>query len=991
MANTVTIVNPDTGRVEKVPASAAERAQETGGHIATPEEVEVAKKRSASTSFDPAETWLAANHARMRGVGEAFGVPVDSGIVGIADFFGKKKETREYLKGLQERHPIVSGVSEAAGNVAGSIAAAELLGAPGRLTGAVQGGIGGLAGRAAYGGLENVVASTARDINEISLGNSDKNAQMIFADMPKAFGIGAGLTAGVDIFGNAIGRGLSGIAKKGAPALERGAMRALGHEVGEAGEGAAAAGQRLEALGQKHLGRGPRSESELLQALEAEQKALRTEGEKAYAGKVADLEARHEVGREGVENAGRMRTEAAKHDVDIATARGKEGIARAEGAAEEVAASGEMAAARRGLDDIRAAEAAGAKNLEAAHEKGFDKIVRSFDAEAKARPDSVQFQAAVRQAQDDFDRVALHYDTVNRQLAEEMEAAKLNANKLFAEREANIKAYQEIGTPMREGEKQFAKDFEQHVLGPARKKYGSIADRPPLPHETALQQLHANVFGEGALAASGAGNASRLGRAKALGADLDKAHEEALKMVAAVDHAQQKMAAEAKVQLMAAAARYDSVVSKFQKGASKEAEAAQRVADVAMGKVRMTEAEVSELVDKARSNATKKIDAARAVGTKEAAKVRKAALQEANEAEKKAMARVTVARAEAKAAQEKFERIAAKELKAVPKPSGETSVDTLLAGARTRMRENELRPAVSGAAMVGAGLSLAHGNLPAALVSLGTSFAAGRARAQGNFLAARAMSDISRKLTAIDKALQKGAASLFAGTGAKAVMAADRQLEEEPKEPPKFEEVATQVMAAKGNPALIEYHVKNAFGPAADHAPILYGATLATAYRAQQYLENILPPPPVDTNSLTPHLQKAEVDPTTQDTFMQSYEALTNPRDLYRQILTGEITEQKVEAVREVMPSVLDQMVNEVMNLITQLKEPLEYEKEIRIGMLLGQQTNEVLSPDFQAAQSAAFDDKSAGKPAGSKPRGGESKLTKETLSASQKVERGDP
>jgi len=930
------------------------------------------------------------------------------------------------------------------GNVSGALGTAEVLGAPGAISGGFARGAGAVAARSAYAGAENVVAATTKDINESSLGDTRLNSQKLYASIPKHFAIGAGLGLAGEGVAAATEAGVAALARKGTPALERGASRALGHEVGLTGEEAEAAGARIRDINKGQVPSGP---SDLARILEAEQKSLRGKAVASHAERVAELEGSHVAERSALAerqardaayeaNSGRMAVQNAEGEAAAGFGARSEAISAREAAVGEAHAANLKAAEAEGERGVQAAKLAGEKGVDEAHEKAFDKVLTQFDKEAVAT--GTPYRQAVANARQEFESVFSHYEGLRNQVAREREIATANVERLGAQRDALREQYRDLlefaNTPKERGAALFhekvGKHLDEkhitpwvdprdqgamfaHVFGPGsqveaaavRDATSASAGRAAIRNARAtgqLRTLHAQEFGEGQLAASSVSAAQQLERVKALGQDITKAYNESVAHLEGVKSAQLALEKKAEQEIASAANRAHGAMDTYRRTTSKEALGAAKAADVAMGKVRVAEEDMAIAIDKARAAAAAKIESARATGTKAAEAARKAALKETAAAEKAAQRKVDFARAEAAAAKERYQKTLVQEmhnlekgqkanLKKLGKPSEETTVDDLLAGARERAKANELRPAVSGAAMVGAGLSLAHGNPGAALVSLGTSFVAGRMRAHGNFVAASAMLGLSKRLSMVDQAIKSGAARLVTNVGAKAGASGERQVEAAMKRP-NFEDVADQVRAAQMNPQLVENSVREALGPDADHAPDTYAATLLTAQLAQQYLANILPPPPIDKRTLTPHLQKADIDPTTQDEFMQSWEAIANPTDLYRQALTGEITEQKVAAAQAVVPDLLGQMRQEIGMEIANLKSPLPYDREIYIGMLLGLDTNEVLDRDFQTAQAAAFDDKSAGgSPVGSKPNSGETKVTKNMQSTSEKVERGEP
>jgi hypothetical protein len=125
---------------------------------------------------------------------------------------------------------------------------------------------------------------------------------------------------------------------------------------------------------------------------------------------------------------------------------------------------------------------------------------------------------------------------------------------------------------------------------------------------------------------------------------------------------------------------------------------------------------------------------------------------------------------------------------------------------------------------------------------------------------------------------------------------------------------------------------------------------------------------------------------------MQAFGAIQDPLSLMADAKTGDLTEEKVEAVAAVQPALLKKMRLEIQSQIPTVKSPLDYEREMQIGMLLGQPTNEVQDASFQATMRTAYQNKAAqSQPVGSKPKPGDAKTTKNMQSTSESVERGEP
>lgn len=975
------IFNPETGKAESIPESALARAEETEGarELTSKETAGVIHARENRNNLNPIEMGIAAQHGWIRGVGEAFGVPVDTAATGIAGLFGDqaRAETREYLKHLEEAHPVVSGWYGMLGQTAGQLTAAELVGGSGAPSaGVVPRTLGGVASRAAGGGVENVIAATTHDVNEASLGNADSNGEKLAAAIPKHFAVGAGLTA---LFEGA-GAGLESMARgaKGlVPSLERGASKALGREVGAEGEAAVAAGERIREASRTHAGTEiPTSGEQLTTVLEAEQAAQRAREAGGYTSAIDTLRGQHQT---------EAAAQAAQHEAGrVRVAR--EGAASV-GAAERGAAEDTLTAAARGGERVEAAELEGLARRRAAHGEAFEANIRAADAEERAGGGALQdFMAGEGRS---VEAVGEHYSALRQSLAEERVVAAGLVEHLAAEREANaaelakiVQRTREAGHVPAEGrispeEFDAMVDELAGIMSSEPTKGGRKID--PNVRWAVEMQLRDQYKDElASFATASESTQAHIDRLTALGSDLEKAHTQALEHLQTVDAAMRTTEFQATKDMNAAGRAADQRIAGFQRETSKAAREAGAAADDAMATAREVEEEVARDIEKARG-----------IGEKEVAKATK-------EGERK----VTAARAQAEAARGKYERVIEKERaelgkahaaaeKKVPKPTEKTDVDELVAGAK-RTREE---PLISAGAGLGAVFSLAHGHPIGAGAALLSSFAAGRLRAHGNIMAARLLRGVSERISAMDRAIERGAASLFSRVGARAAAAAEREREQPRKKAATFDQVSRYVLEAKANPTLIESHVKQTLGPLAANAPSTYAATLAAAQRQQMFLEAVLPMPQRDMSSLTPHLDDPGVSDTEQDEFMRLFSVVEDPLNLFAETKAGTLSPDQVDAVKFVYGKGLyRQMADETERQIRALKKPIDYERELAIGVLLGRDANDVLEPDFQGAMAASYEDKAqAGAPiGGSKAQSSASKLTKDVQSTSERVQRGE-
>lgn len=257
--------NPTVGKVEAVdPSKLARQAEADGSRELSAVDVAryEAQQRREAREGDYVQGRIAETVGKVRGVGEAFGVPTDEVAGGVADLFGKGIETRGYLRGLNEDHPFMSGAGELAGQVGGSIGVGALTGGGGTAGGVAKR----FGGYALRGGLENLVIGSTHDVNEGSLGNPDLAGEKLLAQMPKHLVLGAvgGVVGGA--IGEGIGAAWNAFSKSAPKALESGADRLIGREFG----GDAALGAEI----RSKVGKVPGSAEEVVSTLQREQQGF---------------------------------------------------------------------------------------------------------------------------------------------------------------------------------------------------------------------------------------------------------------------------------------------------------------------------------------------------------------------------------------------------------------------------------------------------------------------------------------------------------------------------------------------------------------------------------------------------------------------------------------------------------------------------------------------------------------------------------------------
>jgi hypothetical protein len=326
------------------------------------------------------------------------------------------------------------------------------------------------------------------------------------------------------------------------------------------------------------------------------------------------------------------------------------------------------------------------------------------------------------------------------------------------------------------------------------------------------------------------------------------------------------------------------------------------------------------------------------------------------------------------------------EERALPKASKETPVDTLLGKVKSRPQKEG---GLTGAAGMGALVSLLHGNVAGAALSLVGGFAANTAKAEGNLLAARTLRGLADHIASADGSIAK-----IAG---RAVGRYVRQSADKVDDAPKrgeitFEKASKSVRDAQSNPLIIEQRVRTQAGPWAQQAPGVYSSLLSSAMRSQAFLEGKLPPPRTDPYSLTPHLEQDDLSDTEKYDFVQYARACADPLKAMREVVDGDGSPQQVEAVAAVYPGLYAQTKAEVSRYVATLQKPLDYDRAVNIGVLLQMDTSEVMTAEFQSMQSDMYSARQEEEkaPSVSSPRGVNSRLSKSMSSATEQMQSGD-
>lgn len=137
--------------------------------------------------------------------------------------------------------------------------------------------------------------------------------------------------------------------------------------------------------------------------------------------------------------------------------------------------------------------------------------------------------------------------------------------------------------------------------------------------------------------------------------------------------------------------------------------------------------------------------------------------------------------------------------------------------------------------------------------------------------------------------------------------------------------------------------------------PAVAASSQATAQRAAAFLGSKLPAPVAQGQTLQPHLARYEVDPSTQQKFLQYVRAVDDPTSVLRDLERGRISAEGVEALKAVYPELYGDVRARVTAQVAQLREPLSYEQARELGVLLDVVAHPAMDPAFIAAIQGTF------------------------------------
>jgi hypothetical protein len=141
----------------------------------------------------------------------------------------------------------------------------------------------------------------------------------------------------------------------------------------------------------------------------------------------------------------------------------------------------------------------------------------------------------------------------------------------------------------------------------------------------------------------------------------------------------------------------------------------------------------------------------------------------------------------------------------------------------------------------------------------------------------------------------------------------------------------------------------------------------AQALKAAEFLKSKLPPEAPNLHPMQAGIAKPRDPAPSEITKFERYaRAVDDPLSVVEDMARGRITRESVEALRAVYPRLYGEAVGAVTAAVAQRKEPLSYDREVQIGILLGIETTPMLSPALVRNAQATYAPVPAASPSGS-------------------------
>jgi hypothetical protein len=158
-----------------------------------------------------------------------------------------------------------------------------------------------------------------------------------------------------------------------------------------------------------------------------------------------------------------------------------------------------------------------------------------------------------------------------------------------------------------------------------------------------------------------------------------------------------------------------------------------------------------------------------------------------------------------------------------------------------------------------------------------------------------------------------------------------------------------EISKAISDPSALVDNVANSVSPIGAFAPNIASSMSTKAVQAAQFLYDKAPKDPVGQTSLLPHLRKYQPSDAEISKWERYVTAVDHPMSVMKDLKSGVLAREGVEAVQTVYPRLYQEMQSSLMEEMTSLKENIPYQKRLQLATFFGTPTDASGAPDFVA------------------------------------------
>ena len=168
-----------------------------------------------------------------------------------------------------------------------------------------------------------------------------------------------------------------------------------------------------------------------------------------------------------------------------------------------------------------------------------------------------------------------------------------------------------------------------------------------------------------------------------------------------------------------------------------------------------------------------------------------------------------------------------------------------------------------------------------------------------------------------------------------------------------FARRAAQVQQMTANPAFAQARIESGAAAVTRLHPELGRHLVSTTTAGLAYLQGKLPQQ-LPKDPFDPSAKVPEPPIAARESFLRSYKAINDPLSVVDDLKSGRASIEGVDAMRTVYPDLYAKVQMAVSDQLATRKEPLDYQKQVGLAMLLGL-PSPYTSPDYTAQRQAAY------------------------------------